>query len=234
MIGTIRQTLMKDGRRSDLVNHRFFSTIRSSRDLDRPQVVRFLGQWWHPLHYFPTFLSRLISNLRDLEMKTAVSKILWEELGEGRPERAHERVYVDTMTSVGFAAEAVAAAAALPATERLVQRYAEAASDCWSGLGFLYGTEVADFAMVSGIGIAVKRVTGEKRLPWVAIHAQQEPGHIASAEHALPLEISEVEARRIHEAAREMWSLWIAFFDTLAGCEAAPGREATPEHEAAQ
>jgi pyrroloquinoline quinone (PQQ) biosynthesis protein C len=223
MIATIKQLLMKDTRRSELVNHRFFSRVRNSSDLDKEQVARFLGQWWHPLHFFPTFLSRLVSNLRDLEMRTAVSKILWEELGEGKPERAHERIYVQTMTSVGFAAESVHSAPALPTTERLVQRYGEAAGDCWSGLGFLYGTEVADLAMVSGIGASVRRVTGEKQLPWVTIHAHQEPGHIASAEEAMPIELTELEMRRIHEGAREMWSLWIAFFDALD--DAAGGRD---------
>ncbi|HEX7843079.1 MAG TPA: iron-containing redox enzyme family protein [Kofleriaceae bacterium] len=212
---------MKDQRRADLVNHRFFSRVRNSVDLDKGQVARFLGQWWHPLHFFPTFLSRLISNLRDLEMKTAVSKILWEELGEGNPEKAHERIYVETMTSVGFAAESVSAAPPLPSTERLVQRYGEAAGECWSGLGFLYGTEVADLAMVSGIGTSVRRVTGEKQLPWVTIHAHQEPGHIASAEEAMPVELSELETRKIHDGAREMWSLWVAFFDALDAAGAA-------------
>jgi len=215
MNAAIRDVLMKDSRRSDLVNHRFFSRVRTSRDLDKEQVARFLGQWWHPLHFFPTFLSRLVSNLRDLEMKTAVSKILWEELGEGDPARAHERIYVTTMTTVGFTEESVNAASPLPTTERLVARYSEAAGDCWTGLGFLYGTEVADLAMVSGIGTSVRRVTGEKQLPWVTIHAHQEPGHIESAQDALALELSELEVRRIHEGAREMWTLWIAFFDAL-------------------
>jgi pyrroloquinoline quinone (PQQ) biosynthesis protein C len=219
---------MKDGRRSDLINHRFFSRVRDSRDLDKEQVARFLGQWWHPLHFFPTFLSRLVSNLRDLEMKTAVSKILWEELGEGSPDKAHERIYVTTMTDVGFTAEAVSAAPPLPATERLVQRYSEAANDCWSGLGFLYGTEVADLAMVSGIGISVRRVTGQKQLPWVTIHAHQEPGHIASATEAMPQELTEAETQAIQEGAREMWSLWIAFFDTLDDYAAAGGSRSVP------
>ena len=221
MNAAIRDVLMKDSRRADLINHRFFSRVRTSRELDKAQVARFLGQWWHPLHYFPTFLSRLVSSVRDLEMKTAVSKILWEELGEGRVERAHERIYVSTMTSVGFPVEAINAAPPLPTTERLVARYADASSDGWSGLGFLYGTEVADLAMVSGIGVSVRRVTGEKHLPWVIIHAQQEPGHIESAQDALGAELSELEIRKIHEGAREMWTLWIAFFDALDDAAAA-------------
>ena len=229
MNATIRDALMKDSVRAALIGHRFFSRVRTSRELDKAQVARFLGQWWHPLHFFPTCLSRLISHLRDLEMKTAVSKILWEELGEGDPAQAHERIYVDTMTSVGFAVEAVSAAAPLPATRQLVERYGEAAVDCWSGLGFLYGTEVADLAMVSGIGTSVRRVTGEKQLPWVTIHARQEPGHIESAQDALALELSELELRRIHEGAREMWTLWIAFFDALEEAAGASAPERQPQ-----
>ena len=37
---------------------------------------RVLGQWWHPLHYFPTFLSASYLDDARIEMKTAVSRIL--------------------------------------------------------------------------------------------------------------------------------------------------------------
>ena len=59
----------------------------------------------------------------------------------------------------------------------------------------LKGSErkVADLAMVSGIGISVRRVTGHKDLPWVTIHAHQEPGHITSAQDALAVELGELE-----------------------------------------
>ena len=38
--------------RKELIHHPFFKEVRSS-DLTREKVGVFLGQWWHPLHYFP-------------------------------------------------------------------------------------------------------------------------------------------------------------------------------------
>src|SRR3569832_903841 len=105
--------------------------------LSREMVVIILGQWFHPLHYFPTFLSRLISVSREIETQTYVSRILWEELGEGDPRRAHERVYIEPISDGGFVKEHVAGAAPLNATRRLVEVYEQASTDCLSGLGFL-------------------------------------------------------------------------------------------------
>jgi hypothetical protein len=66
--------------RKALIHHPFFKEVRSS-DLTRDKVGVFLGQWWHPLHYFPNFLSRTIDAVPVLEMKTAICKILNQELG---------------------------------------------------------------------------------------------------------------------------------------------------------
>src|ERR1044072_5889849 len=61
--------------------------------LPREQAVVIVGQWFHPLHYFPVFLSRLISVTPNVAAQTYISRILWEELGGGDPRRAHERIY---------------------------------------------------------------------------------------------------------------------------------------------
>ena len=47
--------------------------------LSKEQIVIILGQWFHPLHYFPSFLSRSISVSPEIETQTFVSRILWEE-----------------------------------------------------------------------------------------------------------------------------------------------------------
>ncbi|HEY4563805.1 MAG TPA: iron-containing redox enzyme family protein, partial [Thermoanaerobaculia bacterium] len=84
MLGTgITERLEENPLRKELVHHPFFKEVRSSAALDREKVGVFLGQWWHPLHYFPHFLSRTIDQVPMLEMKTAISKILYQELGEG-------------------------------------------------------------------------------------------------------------------------------------------------------
>jgi pyrroloquinoline quinone (PQQ) biosynthesis protein C len=210
----ITERLEENPLRKELIHHPFFKEVKSL-PLTREQVGVFLGQWWHPLHYFPNFLSRTIDQVPALEMKTAICKILNEELGEGNPAMAHERVYVTTMEEAGFDRATVAEAAPFEETRRLVQRYREASAERLSALGFVYGTEVADLAMVAGIGNAVRRVSGLKDLPWVDIHVQQEPGHVEQANEALEVGFSSEDFDRIVASAEEMWRLWIAFFDRL-------------------
>jgi pyrroloquinoline quinone (PQQ) biosynthesis protein C len=210
----ITERLEQNPLRKELIHHPFFKEVRSS-DLSHEKVGIFLGQWWHPLHYFPNFLSRTIDQVPVLEMKTAICKILNQELGEGDPARAHERIYVTTMEEAGFDRATVAEAPPFEETRRLIQRYEEASAHRLSALGFVYGTEVADLAMVAGIGNAVRRVSGLKDLPWVDIHIQQEPDHVDQAEGALEAGLSTEEAEQVVASAEEMWSLWIAFFDRL-------------------
>lgn len=210
----ITERLEENPLRKELIHHSFFKEVKSL-PLTREQVGVFLGQWWHPLHYFPNFLSRTIDQVPALEMKTAICKILNEELGEGNPALAHERVYVTTMEEAGFDRATVAEAPPFEETRRLVQRYQEASAERLSALGFVYGTEVADLAMVAGIGNAVRRVSGLKDLAWVDIHIQQEPGHVEQANEALEVGFSAADFDRIVASAEEMWRLWIAFFDRL-------------------
>jgi pyrroloquinoline quinone (PQQ) biosynthesis protein C len=210
----ITDRLEENPLRKELIHHPFFKEVRTS-DLTREQVGVFLGQWWHPLHYFPNFLSRTIDQVPVLEMKTAICKILYQELGEGNPSRAHERMYISTMEDAGFDRATVAEAAPFEETRRLVQRYEEASAQRLSALGFVYGTEVADLAMVAGIGNAVRRVSGMETLPWVDIHILQEPDHVDQANEALEVGFTPDEVETIVASAEEMWSLWIAFFNRL-------------------
>jgi len=207
-------TLRNDPLREKLITHSFFGRIPEA-DLSRGQVATFLGQWWHPLHYFPTFLSRLVSVVPSVEQKTAIAKILFQELGEGDPARAHEVVYVNTMLPLGFGKAELTGAPPLPATARLIAAYAESSIEPFAGLGLLYGTEVADLAMVSGIGTAVRRVTGATRLDWVDIHVEQEPEHVARANDTVSIEFTESEEAALLAGAEVMWRHWIAFFDEL-------------------
>ncbi len=212
--GRVLDSLKNNTLRKNLIHHPFFEAVKSDT-LARNDVAVFLGQWWHPLHYFPNFLSRSISVVPNLETKTAICAILSEELGEGNPEKAHERIYIETMTAAGFSRQQVTETRPLSSTRDLVHGYERASSASLSALGFMYGTEVADLAMVSGIGAAVRRVTGMKNLPWVDIHVLQEPNHVNKASDALEPELSDEQYRSVVASAEEMWRLWIAFFSEL-------------------
>lgn len=183
--------------------------------LPRELAVVILGQWFHPLHYFPVFLSRLISVTPNIESQTFISRILWEELGEGDPVRAHEKIYVETMTSGGFVKTQFTEAPPLAATRRLVDGYQKASSEYLAGLGFLYGTEVVDLQMVATIGALMKRCTGLRTLPWVDVHVAQEPGHVESSTLTLDQALDHDEQQRVVTSAEEMWTLWTDFFKSI-------------------
>lgn len=210
----ISDSLSASERKNELVT--FLKNLKHDcGTLSNQQVVIILGQWFHPLHYFPTFLSRLISVSPNIETQTYVSRILWEELGEGDPRRAHEKVYIDTISDGGFAKEVVAGTPPLNATRKLVEGYEQASAKWLSGLGFLYGTEVVDLPMVATIGELMRRCTGKRDLPWVNIHVSQEPGHVDSANATLKPAFTAEEQREIVKDAEQMWTLWIDFFKDI-------------------
>jgi pyrroloquinoline quinone (PQQ) biosynthesis protein C len=229
-----RQQLM----RSKLINNRFFRRVKND-NVTRPDIALMLGQWWHPLHFFPDFLSRTIAVVPKLEAKTAISKILYQELGEGHAENAHESLYVSTMTAVGFRSSVLVNSSPLPATARLVNGYAKAAEQWQSALGFIYATETVDLFLVGSLGAAVTRVTGQQKLPWVEIHITQEPDHVTGASKALYGSLQGNEINDLMSYADTMWKLWDDFFSDLDehmfrshASEHAQAREHAPVEEA--
>ncbi len=213
-VETLVTRLEDNSLRKRFASHEFFRRVQSA-PIRKEQVEVFLGQWWHPLHYFPTFLARCVAALPDIESKSAISRILNQETGGGKAARAHEVIYGDTMERAGFSRDQVTGSAPFPQTERLVAGYERAAAERLSALGFIFATEVSDLMMVSGIGTAVERVTGVRDLEWVRIHVEQEPDHVEEANHATTRAFLPEEEDLILAHAEEMWSLWIAFFDKL-------------------
>ncbi|GGU48395.1 TenA family transcriptional regulator [Streptomyces violascens] len=202
--------------RQRFVANSFFRGIQGSEVTVR-QAVCFLGQWWHPLHYFPTFLARCVAVLPDIKSKSAITRILDQEVGNGKPGRAHESIYVESMTRAGFDREAVVGAAPLPATSALLRGYERLSGERLTALGGIYATEVTDLLMVSSIGTAVEKASGERDNAWVAIHVEQEPDHVEEAGHTLMEGFTEADEDQVVAAADEMWRLWSGFFDQLVG-----------------
>jgi pyrroloquinoline quinone (PQQ) biosynthesis protein C len=210
MTGDTLGLLARNGLRYELASE--LDELGALTPLSREQVAVVLGQWYHPLHYFPVFLSRLIAVTPRVEMQTHISRILWQELGAGDSKKAHELIYISTMADAGFSRDQVAEAAPFEGTERLTAGYEQASENYLSGLGFMYTTEVADLAMVSTIGKLVRRCAGSRDLPWVDIHVEQEPDHVESSRQALKPSFTAEEQRQIVESGGEMWRLWIDFF----------------------
>jgi pyrroloquinoline quinone (PQQ) biosynthesis protein C len=212
---TLAQRLDENPVHRRFTEHEFFKSVRTEQ-LTQEQVGVFLGQWWHPLHYFPTFLARSVAALPDIASKSAITRILNQEAGGGRADRAHETIYADSMAKVGFDRDLVTGSAPFPETAALVEGYERASAERFSSLGFIFATEVTDLLMVSSIGLAVRQVTGSPDNEWVSIHVEQEPDHVEEANHTILEGFDAAEEAEVLATAEEMWSLWIGFFDRLA------------------
>ncbi|WP_320069476.1 iron-containing redox enzyme family protein [Micromonospora sp. RTGN7] len=194
-------------------DHPFFAGVDNS-DLTKEQAETLIEQWWHPLHYFPTFLARCVAVLPGIAAKSAITRILNQEAGGGDVTQAHEVIYVDSMARCGFDRDRVAGTKPFPETEALVEGYRRASEQWQSALGFIFATENTDLLMVSSIGKAIERTTGITDNEWVEIHVAQEPDHVEEANHAL-VDLNAEDGEAVLAAANEMWQLWTAFFDRL-------------------
>lgn len=195
-------------------DHPFFAAVHTAQ-LTKRQAAILLEQWWHPLHYFPTFLARTVAVLPDIASKSAITRILNQEAGGGHAKRAHEVIYADSMEKAGFDRAAVTGTAPYPETAALVAGYQSATDTRERALGSVFATESTDLLMVSSIGQAIETTTGIADNKWVSIHVAQEPDHMEEANHALLAGFSPGEEDTVLAAADEMWALWTRFFDRL-------------------
>lgn len=194
--------------------HDFFKCVRKN-DVTKEDVGVFLGQWWYPLHYFPTFLAQCVATLPDIESKSAITRILNQEAGGGNPNAAHEVIYADAMEKSGFDRDLVTGSAPFEETAALVAGYERAAKERYSALGFIFATEVTDLLMVSSIGASVEHVTGRSDNEWISIHVEQEPDHVEEANNSMLDGFDAEQQAAVLTAAEEMWTLWTRFFDRL-------------------
>jgi len=202
--------------KTGLMSHAFFRRLEQ-RALSHDELEMVLGQWWQPLHYFPDFIARAIAVAPDVRSKCALAKILFQELGEGWPDNAHEVVYLKTMELAGLSPCRVSTAAALPGTGRLLQGYAAASQDFAQAVGFLFATETIDLFLVSSLGAMITGTTGRAELPWVDIHVAQEPDHVTEASVPIGTTLQPIDRAVIADSAERMWHLWTGFFQELHG-----------------
>ncbi len=177
------------------------------------QATVVVGQYWYPIEYFTTFLPKVIASSPKLAIKTLVSKVLWQELGEGDVAKSHETLYIDTMVdNAKMPYKQVCEAPLLEATKRLMDGYHQSTDNFLDGIGFLFATEEIDLPIVSSLSKAVRKATGEKNLPWLDIHVKQEPDHTDNMAETVSSYISDEEAQYVVQAAEKMWDLWNDFF----------------------
>lgn len=198
-----------------LKEHSLIRRMKSEK-FNREQVRIILGQWYHPLRYFPMFVGRLIGLSPTLKERSVLAKILWQELGQGELAMAHEQIYIDTMTELGFSAEEFVDVEPFAATSKLVGDYRGASAADYHGcVGYVFATESADLLMVSAIGAAVRRAFGSGTLRWVDIHVRQEPDHTDCVEDVVIAQVDSAAVEKVLQAADTMFTDWCNFFSEI-------------------
>ncbi len=207
----IHKKLKTNPVRRELYQHEIFSV----ESFGMESAAYLLGQYWHPLHYFPNFLARFIDAAPSLAVQAATAAILNEELGEGNINNAHEKLYTDTICPLGFSEGQLNALEANEATQALVELYRSTSSNLYGALGSMYATESTDLAIVAGIGKLIRKATGHKgAIGWIDIHVAQEPGHVDKTDETV-LALGPEEEALVIEHAENMWRAWVVFFNAV-------------------
>jgi pyrroloquinoline-quinone synthase len=193
-----------------ITNHSLIKRLKGDH-LNKQQVAFALGQYWHPIHFFPDFLASLVNKSPRIALKTHISKILYQELGEGNINKAHEILFLEAMMDD---AEIKQTEATLE-TKALMDSFQQSSNDYLLGLGFLYATEAIDLTIVTGLASAVKKVSGAKTLAWEDIHELQEADHTCCTSSLFNNLLLENEDDKVIEATHAAWKLWATFFDGL-------------------
>jgi hypothetical protein len=208
---TLLQALQSEPARLLVTRHPLFDSLARS-----PRLTSALAhQYRYPVWFFPEFLARAIADASSLEIKVTLSEILWQELGRGDARRAHAVLFDDAVTvaKLGLTPRPPPSAS----TRLLMEEYASAAGNNVKAVAYVYATELIDLALVQGLGTALEAFAHQVDLPWVQVHSQEEPAHVARA--CMAVSSMEGQAGQVTdvfvEHVRNLWMCWKAALDEV-------------------
>ena len=201
-----------------LWHHPFVERCRSGR-LSLPQV-RVLGvQMYKFCHQFPSFLAMALASCPQDDARIVIGENLWEELGEGDPERAHAALFRRFTRALGVSDEELAAMPALPETTALIETY-RTLSERFGVLGILgalcYASEGIVGVLYSQIQAGLLRATtfDADALMFFAVHIHVDDGHADKLESVLlPMLHTPQDQQLVARAIRGALNARCRFFD---------------------
>lgn len=208
----IEEELSKNSHKLDeVLNHPFLNLI-SNEGIEKNKFSYFIGQWYHLIEFFCPFLSRTISENKSTDIQTFLSKILYQELGSGKPKNSHLKLFIDTFIDAGLEPSVVNGEdERLEQTIAWVEGHRLAAKNENRGLGFVYGTEMLDLGMVKAVGIGATKATGISKLNWVAVHLKEEPDHTSCVNLSVD-KLDRESQLEVISGVLDVWALWRDFF----------------------
>lgn len=201
-----------------LWRHPFVERCRAGR-LTLAQV-RVLGtQMYKFCHQFPSFLALALAACPQEDARVVIGENLWEELGEGDPQRAHASLFRRFTRALGLSDAELFAQPALRETDALIDTY-RALSERYGVLGILgalcYASEgivAALYAQIQG-GLQQAMAFDRDALLFFDLHIHVDDGHADKLESVLlPMLQTPRDVLLVELAIRSALDARCAFFD---------------------
>jgi pyrroloquinoline-quinone synthase len=201
-----------------LWRHPFVEHCRAGR-LTLAQVRVLGAQMYKFCRDFPRFLATALAACRHEQAHQVIGENLWEELGEGDPERAHAALFRRFTRALGLDDAQLAALPAEPETADLVDAYLSL-SGRYGVLGTLgalcYASEGIVAALYTNIQHGLLRAVpfDKEALVFFEVHVHVDDGHADKLESVLlPMLNTPQDVQLVEQAITAAMDARCAFFD---------------------
>src|SRR5262249_6214974 len=127
---TLLHALQSEPTRLLVTRHPIFDNLVNS-----PHLTSALAhQYRYPVWFFPTFLAQAVADAPSLEVKVAISEILWQELGQGESRHAHSVLFDDAVSAARL--EVTPRPRPSISMNHLLKEYVSASGDCTKALAY--------------------------------------------------------------------------------------------------
>lgn len=172
-----------------LWRHPFVERCRAG-ELTLAQVRVLGGQMYKFSSEFTCFLAKALASCRDEQARLVIGQNLWEELGEGDPDRAHPELFRRFTRALRISDRELLAIPAEPETTQLIDTYL-GLSDRYGELGLIGALCFASEGIVAGLYSQIetgllKAVAFDKAdLAFFEVHIHVDDGHAQNLESIL-------------------------------------------------
>jgi len=201
-----------------LWRHPFVESCRAGQ-LTLPQVRTLGAQMYKFCHEFPSFLAMALAACPQEDARMVIGENLWEELGEGDPQRAHAALFRQFTRALGLGDTQLLATPALPETQALVDTYRNLSAR-YGVLGVLgalcYASEGIVGALYSHIQTGLRQAARFDRdaLMFFEVHIDVDDGHADKLESILlPMLRAPRDVSLVEDAIRTALDARCRFFD---------------------
>ena len=184
--GEMRETVLRHG----AINNRYLDRFQSG-NLSDAECREFAVEFYNFARFFPKILVAQLINTEDEAVADELTKVLYSELGDGRPKNRHELLYRDFLRSIGVDVHEALARPMLPSTRAYIEGMERLYSDGNHALalGASFGLENMAITMwdhlIPGLQVLRSARYPDMDLTYFTFHRKLESSHEEAMAHAV-------------------------------------------------